>query len=327
MYFSSLVFFHPPNHSVLPSNHSDLTGKKSLRFIALSTSHAYYMKKLVHSLPGLLLMLTIPLNGFSQASDDTSSVKPTEVPSIATDRPDQTECPYLVPTGLFQIETGTWIENDKSGNIRQQNITYNTSLLKYGVSKNFELRFIAEYKGEYTYDRSTDTLLSKNVGMNSVAIGTKIFICEQKGIIPKTSLIAHLQLPYFGRKDFRPNHLAPRFRFTMQNTITDRISLSYNLGGEWEGNTGSSTIIYTVSLAIGLVDRLGMYVEAYGFVTENSNNQDQFDGSFTDDHRFDMGFTYLLQNNLQLDVSGGVGLTDDSPDNFLSCGVSWRFPR
>lgn len=286
------------------------------------------MKKLLLS----ILLATIIQCSYCQ-NTDTTNINSTEprketfyIPPIATDRPDQTESPYLVPKGMFQIETGCWIENDNNSTTHTKNKAYNTTLFKIGISKQMELRLITEYLGSKTYNRNRDTVLNKVNGMNSVAIGTKIFISEQRGIIPKTSLIAHLQLPYWGYKDFRPAHLAPRFRFTMQNTISERFSLSYNLGAEWDGVTEQATAIYTISLAIGLIDRLGMYVEGYGFLTENSNKDNQFNGSYSNDHRVDAGFTYLLRNNFQLDVSGGIGLSEISPDNFLSCGLSWRFP-
>jgi hypothetical protein len=248
-----------------------------------------------------------------------------QVDPIATDRPDQTESPYLVPRGMFQIETGIWMENDRNEGRRIKNKAYNTTLFKIGVSDQFELRLISEYLGSKEYQR--DSLIRNIHGINSVAIGTKIFISKERGIIPKTSLIAHLQLPYIGYKEFRPAHLAPRFRFVMQNTISDRISVAYNIGAEWDGDSQSATAIYTISCAISLADGLGMFVEGYGFMTENSNEENKFDGTFSNDHRLDAGFTYQVQKNLQVDISGGIGLSANSPDNFLSAGISWRFPH
>jgi hypothetical protein len=250
-----------------------------------------------------------------------------EIPSIATDRPDQTESPFIVPVKMIQVETGYQVENDKVNGVKIKNYTYNTTLLKYGASKNIEFRLIAEYLGTSIIDKQKDISNKRTNGMNSITIGSKIFICEQKGLLPKTSLITHLELPYFGSSIFKVKHLAPRFRFLMQHTISDRVAFSYNLGGEWDGSSQNATLIYTASLGIGLVTNLGMFIEAYGFVTENSNSKSEFNGSFMNDHRLDGGLTYLLNKNLQLDVSGGIGISKISPVSFLSCGVSWRFSR
>lgn len=41
---------------------------------------------------------------------------------------------------------------------------------------------------------------------------------------------------------------------------------------------------------------------------------------------FDGGFTYLLRDDLQVDASAGVGLSDDADDWFVGLGLSLRFP-
>jgi hypothetical protein len=258
--------------------------------------------------------------------DDHPSYKQS---TIATDRPDQTESPFLVPKGRFQIETGAWIEIDKNDTSRFKNSVYNTTLWKYSISDHFEFRLITEIinEKEYKIKSSGDSLKSKYGGFNSVAIGSKIFICEENGMIPKISLISHIQLPYFGARNFKPSYLAPRFRFLFQHTLSERLAFSYNLGGEWDGDSKNASVIYTASLGISLFENCGMFLEAYGFMTENGNKNDRFSGSFSHDHRLDAGITYIIGKDFQLDASGGIGLSKISPDYFLSCGVSWRFPK
>lgn len=252
---------------------------------------------------------------------------------IATDRPDQTESPYLVPKGLFQIETGSWYEkgkeldDDLGYEVKYLNQIYSTNLLKYGISDHFEARLIAEYIGEKVWKRQNDSLISDTKGSNGVAIGAKIFVCEENGWIPKTSFIGHIGLPYFGRKEFRPNYLTSRFRFTMQHTLSDVFTFSYNLGTEYGGKKENTAFIYTTTLGANLFTNCSMYVELYGFVNEKSNSNDIFSGKFKHDHRFDGGFAYVLQRNLQIDISAGVGLSKTSPTYFLSCGLSYRLPR
>ena len=245
---------------------------------------------------------------------------------IATDRPDQTETPNLVPKGRFQIETGAWVEKDEDNAFSYTSTTVNTTLWKFGLSDHAELRLITEYLRDKKNEKSTN-LVTPYQGFNSVAIGGKFFICEEHKFIPKVSLITHLQLPYMGAKDYRPTNIAPRFRFLFQNTLSDRFSLSYNLGGEWDGISTNTTLIYSISLGINLIPNMAMFVESYGFLTENTGPNTQFKGDFINDHRLDAGVIYVLTNDLQLDVSGGIGINEISPDYFYSCGVSWRFPK
>lgn len=243
---------------------------------------------------------------------------------IATDRPDQTESPFLVPKGMFQAELGTSFEKDKDDSLHLTNATYGTALWKYGLSRHIELRLITEYLGTELQDVKNDRVLDNTKGLSSILVGGKFFICEERGIIPKTSLIAHLNLPYFGERAFSPNVICPEFRFTLQHTLSDRFSFSYNIGAEWDGIVSNTTFIYTATLGMGLFEKVGMYVEAYGFMTEQNDVSGRFNGAFTHDHRLDAGFTYQPVNDVQFDVSGGIGINDISPDYFLSAGISFR---
>jgi hypothetical protein len=233
--------------------------------------------------------------------------------TIVTDRPDQTEAPNLTPKGWFQIEVGMQSEfdNNKETKTQTQSTLYNTTLWKYGVTKNFELRLITEYANDKFMTEDTSIAIQY---LAPITIGSKIRICEERGIRPKISLISHLELPYFGHADFRPNYVIPRFRFLMAHTLSERFSFSYNLGGEWEDGASNATMIYSASLGIKLFKKVNMFVESYGSLRENS----------TADNRLDGGLTYLLNNNIQLDASGGIGLSEISPDYFISCGLSFR---
>ncbi|MBW1687343.1 MAG: transporter [Deltaproteobacteria bacterium] len=44
-----------------------------------------------------------------------------------------------------------------------------------------------------------------------------------------------------------------------------------------------------------------------------------------DEHSIDSGVTYLLSDDVQLDLSAGVGLNRAAPDFFISVGFAWRF--
>jgi outer membrane putative beta-barrel porin/alpha-amylase len=241
-----------------------------------------------------ILFITLLTNGaFSQENEP-----------IQTDRPDQTETPAIVPKGMFQMENGFSYEkiNDDS-----ESIVTPSSLIKFGVNDHFELRLILEFASENKFDEKTS-------GLNPVLIGFKTRLAEEKGIIPKTSFIAHLSIPGLASKEFRTTYYAPEFRFTMQHTLAEKISLGYNLGAEWDGETPQPTFIYTLTTGISLSQKAGCYVEVYGFAPQKDKA----------DHRCNAGFTYLLSNDMMLDVSGGVGITENAPDYYAALGFSFR---
>jgi hypothetical protein len=70
-------------------------------------------------------------------------------------------------------------------------------------------------------------------------------------------------------------------------------------------------------LGLTISDRLGSFVEYYGVIEERAADQHSVDG----------GVTFLLSEDLQLDISAGAGLNDAAPDFFVAAGVAWRLPR
>lgn len=238
---------------------------------------------------------------------------------IVTDRPDQTEAPQLTPRGWFQFEFGVQSESDEDERLgsKVQALLYNTTLWKYGLSNNVELRLITEFAEERRTVKTAANTDSSTIltGFNPVAVGLKIALEKEDGILPDISLITHLELPYLGSEEFRPEFVIPRFRFLFAHTLSDQFTLSYNLGSEWEDGTSATTGIYTVSLGATLTERIAMFVEAYGFMKEK----------YYPDHRVDAGINYQLTNHVQFDASGGFGLNDISPDYFISAGLPLRF--
>jgi len=238
----------------------------------------------------------------------------TEKPELVTDRPDQTEAPVLVPKGGLQVETGFVYERDRQDGVQKTNFTYNTTLIKYGVNDHFELRFISEFLGERS--KIAETPVTHIQGFSPLALGVKIKLSDEKGFWPQAAFIGHINLRT-GSKDFNPNYTSADFRFTFAHTLSERFSLSYNLGAEWNGETPDAAFLYTLSLGYAATERVGVFVESYSFFPEKDKA----------DNRFDCGLTYKFSPVVQWDVSGGVGLNRTAPDYFLSTGLSFRLFR
>ncbi|WP_298222304.1 transporter [Flavobacterium sp.] len=227
-----------------------------------------------------------------------------QISPIQADRPDQTETPAIVPKGMFQLESGFSYQKENANN---STWALPSALWKYGVNENFELRLITELETE-----NSET--EKYSGLRPILIGCKIKICEEKGIIPKTSFIGHMSVPKAASSKYKTDFYAPEFRFTMQHTLSDKFSLSYNLGSEWDGFTAEPTFIYTLTTGYSISEKLGSYVEVFGFAPQTQ----------TADHSFDGGITYLINDNFMLDLSAGVGLTENAPDYYTALGFSFR---
>lgn len=218
---------------------------------------------------------------------------------IEADRPDQTETASTVPKGYVQIETGIAYEHGQL----ERTLVIPTILTKYGITDRFEIRLITEFLS------NTVPILNRTItGLAPTEVGLKTNLIQESGVIPTISFIGHLSIPRLGSKAFQDEYAKPRFRFAFDHTLSGNFSIGYNLGMEWQyGSEGD--FIYTLTGAYSLSDQLGMYLEAY-----NSDERQWFDG----------GLTYLIGNDLLLDLSSGFG-TYTPEDYFVGVGASIRF--
>ena len=234
----------------------------------------------------------------------TSSLAAQDLPPIQLDRPDQTESPYIVPARHFQIESGISFEKFNEQN---KSYTYPTVLFKYGVNDAFELRLIPEYITSYVQ-------AEKFSGITPLTVGFKVKLAGEKGVFPMVSFIGHLGIPSIASKKFKTEWYAPSFRFTMQHTLSNNLSLGYNLGAEWDGESPTPAFIYTLTTGYSISEKLGAFLELYGFLIQKS----------TGDHRINAGLTYLIKNNMAADISGGIGINKYAPAFFIAAGYSIR---
>ena len=228
---------------------------------------------------------------------------------IATDRPDQTETAVLVPPHYFQVEFGFGKENADKENY---NLIHPTALFKYGLSKRFELRLETNYVSAYEHliPQSKTT-----TGFEPVRIGFRTALWEEKKLIPKTSLLVHFGLPVLATKSFKATHIAPSFLLAMQNSLTEHIALSYNVGAEWDGFSSTPYWLYSLSSGYELGKNCEAFFEIFGVTQKNELAQNSIDA----------GFGFYISNDVKLDASAGIGISNAAADYFFGIGFSFRF--
>lgn len=233
---------------------------------------------------------------------------------MITDRPDQTESPRLVPKGFLQVEMGMMFEKTGNSFLKEEIFTYNTTLLRYGLLENLELRLGFDLMQIKTFSKNDTNGFGS--GLGPLLVGFKIGISKEKGWLPEMGLLGSVFLSSPAAKSFETEDTGGEIRFSMSHTLSDRLNFSYNLGLGWDGNNTGTVYLYTVTFGYGITDNLSFFGELYGDFPENSiaNNL------------FDAGFTYLISKNIQLDISAGSGFDTDQ-DYFVSTGVSFRLPN
>ncbi|GJQ60792.1 MAG: transporter [Candidatus Scalindua sp. AMX11] len=247
----------------------------------------------------------------------TESTLAENVSEMITDRPDQANSPFTVLPRVLQVEAGLLYTEDYEGDERSRILAVPQTLIRTGLSDRIELRL--------TFDGYISEDVEGEDGVGDSAIGLKINLLKESGIWPETGFLANLTLPT-GEDAFSSEREDPSFQFLFSHTLTDRITLGYNLGMTWEtveersggGHDTLSSFQYAVVVGFGITKRLAAYVESFGSVQMSAEGNPA--------HSFDTGFTYKVRNNLQLDTSAGIGLSDGADDWFGSAGISFATP-
>ncbi|MBT5289826.1 transporter [Flavobacteriaceae bacterium] len=223
---------------------------------------------------------------------------------IITDRPDQTEASSIVPLHSLQIEAGVLFQ--KSGKIQAN--THPSILWRYGISKIFELRLLTEYETT-RLNRSSQI----NNGVSDLQIGTKIQLFKKEDVNTEIAFLSHVIIPT-AKSELTNDKLGTINKLSISHSISEKIGIGYNVGYDNFGN-GNGNLTYSMALGFSLSEKWSFYVEPYGEFIEFDNHASSFD----------TGIAYLVQNNLQLDVSFGTGLNYKM--NYLAAGFSWNIPK
>jgi hypothetical protein len=230
-----------------------------------------------------------------------SGVRAQEKGRMETDRPDQTESPFIVKKGYLQLESGF------NKNYISSEIEYflPTTLIKLGLNKKFEFRYLSVLNSS-----------SQKIRFKNEAIGFKVFLFEEKGILPKTSLIAHYHLGDLKRDLADLNripHSVGDVVFTSQHQLSNTFSIGYNYGIEFH-NDGKHEGIFRIAPGLTIGENMYAYVETFG----------RFPLKKYEDIWVDGGVAYYINDNFKLDVSAGRSIKK-SKDYYLAVGFSYRF--
>lgn len=224
---------------------------------------------------------------------------------LVTDRPDQTESAVVIPFGSFQIETGFLFRYSFS-DPTVKNYLMPTTLLRYSVLKGLELRLVAQYEkvkaGTFTGN-----------GFSDLEIGAKVELLNNDQRNIKIAFLSHLIIPS-GSEDFRADKLGTVNKLAFSHEINENVGIGYNIGYSYFG-VGNGNLTYALALGFALSEKLSAFVEPYGEWVS-------FGGFLLN---VDTGLTYLLSDNMQLDASFGIGVTEQM--HFFSFGFSWNIPR
>lgn len=264
----------------------------------------------------------------------TSLLKGQEViETIAPDRPGYGDAVSIVPLKNLQVETGFWFEQDKASPLTTSGLGLNSTLFRYGVGKNIELRLDYNLWQSRIKSSRPRTPEVSETGLFPFRVGMKGALTENSGWVPSITFIGMLGLPWSATNNFRPGYLSPDLQLSFANQVTDWLSICYNLGSSWDGDNPNPQNYYALSTEFSLSEKLGAYVQGRGsFQTTREA------GKVSTEHLLytEAGVVFYPKPNIQIDLSSGFKVAEyatewisinDHSYFFVSTGLSWRFPR
>ena len=240
---------------------------------------------------------------------------------LSTDRPDKTESPYTVDAGHVQIELDfANYSRDRDGQNRAETIGVLPFNLKLGLTNSTDLQLLVEpYVRQEVTDRATgvrDTIS----GFGDVTLRLKHNLWGNDGGRTALALMPFVKLPTnsngIGNDAVEFGLIIP-----LAIEVTDRVGIGLmteiDMLEESDGSGLAASFINSATASFALTERLGMYTELF---TERSTERGA---------RWivtgDVGLTYGLTDDLQLDGGVNLGITDAADDLQLFVGISRRF--
>lgn len=241
---------------------------------------------------------------------------------MRTDRPDKTESAYTVDAGHFQIESDliTWTRDREHG-VAFDAFDVATLNLKAGITPYLDFQVVVE---TYHYERTrTGRVRQTDEGFGDLTLRTKFNLWGNDG--GRTALAV---MPFVTLPTASGNFGAPKAEAGLIIPLAVELGEGWGLGlmteldvvngeGEGEGTGHTVHLVNSITLSRDLTESLGMYVEFFSEIpTENSA---AWIGTV------DVGFTFALTENIQLDAGVNVGVTDAADDLNPFLGFSVRF--
>lgn len=248
---------------------------------------------------------------------------------LVTDRPDQTESASVVGVKYIQLELGWLLTEEAGADLRVRRHAVPGLLVRIGVlARRLEARLgFAGWMRTHNQPAADSGFVRSGVG--DLDVGLKVRLLDAVGARPDVALIGTLNLPT-GDAAFSRLRADPTLLVAFASELSPVAGVGYNIGAEW--STGCDPAVadacvevitvylpYTLAFGFAVGERVGVFLESFGALPVGDTEVAR--------HSLDGGLTLRVRDNLQLDVSGGIGLNGAAEDWLVGAGVALRLPR
>jgi hypothetical protein len=270
-----------------------------------------------------ILIFNLPLSLSLHAEESSYSLfKPvprSDMREMSTDRPDQTESPYTVDAGHWQVELSIYDRMQDtyiSGFAETVIESFGESNFKFGLLENLDIQFLTTLRRRETeivrrYFSGGDGTRTYTSVFQDVGVRLKLNLIGNDGGTVALGLMPFATLPLESVSDEKPFGLIIPLAFNWSPV---------SVGMMWQGTVVDDPDInwigtYTLVFGTDIDERIGLYAEGIVDVGFGSST----DGDLT----ISTGFTYGLTSDLQLDA-GFVQDTDRHGEYSYFFGFSAR---
>lgn len=243
---------------------------------------------------------------------------------MSTDRPDQTESPYTVDAGHFQLEmdfANGAFDTDRSngGKVRTRSITYGGINLKAGLLNHVDIQFVLDsYVDTRANDRAARTV-SKASGIGDLQTRLKVNLWGDDGGRTALAIMPFVKWP-LPKSDLRNGKteggviipLSIALPAGWSTTVMTEVDFARNEDGGY-----NAEFIHSITASHDIAGQLGGYVEFFS-VTGNAPGFDWIG-------QVDVGLTCAITDNLVFDAGCNFGVTESAPDFNPFAGFSVRY--
>jgi hypothetical protein len=239
----------------------------------------------------ILLLFLLPVFLFAQ--------------DLITDRPDYTESAAIVPLKTFQLESG--FQYSKAGDLTENSLP--NLLIRYGLTKHFELRFGGAGWSRFNNDGTSNTY------RNDALVETKILLTKESAPADVAVILAST-IPV-GDDEVSAGDAQYGFKLAGGWDVTPTLGFGFNIGAilAQQGNERPVVTILSAAFGKSLTDQVGAFFEFYAQAPEDA----------TWSPVFDTGLTFLVAPKTQFDAYLGLGLNGTAPDVIIGVGFSQLF--
>lgn len=239
---------------------------------------------------------------------------------MSTDRPDKTESPYTVDAGHIQIETDlVAYTRDRANGFTVETVDVLPFNFKVGLTNDSDLQLVY---GSYTYARVKGPAGFKDSesGSGDLVVRYKRNFWGNDGGRTAFGVMPFIKIPtssFDGANDDVEGGVIVPLAIDLGNgmglgLMTEVDLLRSDIDGGYQ-----PTFINSITMGFDLTDKLGLYTELF---VERSAETDA-----NTIVTVDVGLTYAVTDNLQLDTGVNVGVTDAADDVNVFAGLSRRF--